>query len=296
VIALHDTWPFELIVRDTTEIGGLIAAEVLGIPHASVEIGVMPLPRIKPWLSANYNALRADHGLPPDPDMNRYFHYLHLAFVPPSYQDPALAYPATGHAFRHEVFDRSGDEALPDWAAGLPDRPTVYVTLGTFFGAAQHVFRTIIDGLRGEDVNLIITVGRGQDPAALEPLPPNTHVERYIPQSLIFPQCDLVVCHAGWNTVLAALSHSLPLINIPVGADQPQNAARCAALGVGPTILPIELTPQHIRETVQTVLGDPGYRERANALQAEMESLPGTGQAVELLERLAHERQPILAA
>ena len=296
VIALHDTWPFDLIVRDTTEIGGLIAAEALGLPHASVEIGVMPLPIIEPWLSANYNVLRTNHGLPPDRDMSRYFYYLHLAFVPPSYQDPALPYPATGHAFRHEVFDRSGDEALPDWVAGLPARPTVYVTLGTFFGAAQHIFRTIIDGLRDEDVNLIITVGRGQDPAALAPWPSNTHVERYIPQSLIFSHCDLVVCHGGWNTVLAALSYGLPLINIPVGADQPQNAARCAALGVGPTILPSELTPQHIRETMQTVLGDPGYRARSSALQAEMESLPGAGRAVELLEKLARDRQPILVA
>src|SRR5205814_4683234 len=132
-----------------------------------------------------------------------------------------------------------------------------------------------IAGLRDEPVELIVTVGRDQDPGQFGQQPANVHVERYIPQSLLFPRCDLVVCHGGWNTVLAALGHGLPLVLLPIGADQPQNAERCAALGVGVTVRPEGRTPTAIRAAVREVLANPSYRENAERMRDEMESLPG---------------------
>jgi UDP:flavonoid glycosyltransferase YjiC (YdhE family) len=49
-------------------------------------------------------------------------------------------------------------------------------------------------------------------------------IERYIPQSLLFPRCDLVVSHGGSNTVLAGFAHGLPQVITPITADQPENA------------------------------------------------------------------------
>src|SRR3712207_6771895 len=156
--------------------------------------------------------------------------------------------PPTAHALRTVVFDRSGDEALPGWVGQLPDRPTVYATLGMGFNRNTEIFRAIIEGLREEPLNLVVTVGRDQDPGQFGPQPPNVRIERYIPQSLLFPHCDLVVCHGGWNTVLAALSEGLPLVLLPIGADQPQNAERCDRIGVGRVIAPDGRTPEAIRE------------------------------------------------
>jgi MGT family glycosyltransferase len=154
------------------------------------------------------------------------------------------------------------------------------------------VFEAIIVGLRDELVNLIVTVGRDRDPAEFGAQPPNVHIERYIPQSLIFPRCDLVIAHGGWNTVLAALSHSLPLVVIPLGADQPLNAQRVAALGVGRVIERAHLMAETVREAAWEVLQNPHYRHNAQRIRAEMESLPGPEHAVTLLERLVQEKKP----
>jgi len=47
---------------------------------------------------------------------------------------------------------------------------------------------------------------------------------------------------------------------------------------------------------VLAVLGDPAYRVAAERMRAEIAALPGPEYAVALLERLAAERQPIVAA
>ena len=101
----------------------------------------------------------------------------------------------------------------------------MYATLGTAFNRrVPELFKAILDGLRTEPVNLILTVGRDGNPAELGPQADGTHVERYVPQNLLFPHCALVVCHAGFSTVTASLSHGLPMVTLAIDADQPVNA------------------------------------------------------------------------
>jgi UDP:flavonoid glycosyltransferase YjiC (YdhE family) len=87
----------------------------------------------------------------------------------------------------------------------------------------------------------------------------------------------------------------LPLVSVPLGADQPLNAAACAALGVGVTVGPEERTPEAIRAAVRKVLAHPTYRQNAERVRDELAALPGPEYAVALLARLARDKQPILA-
>ncbi len=193
----------------------------------------------------------------------------------------------------------SGDESLPPWVADLPARPTVYATLGTIASLApsgRATFPAILAALRDEPITLILTVGRGNDPAQFGPQPPNVHIERFIPQSALLPHCDLVVHQGGFSTVTGTLNAGLPMVVVPLMADQPYNAASCAALGVGAVVGPEERTPEAIRAAVRAVLGAPSYRTNAERVRDEMAALPGMDHAVALLERLAAERQPIVAA
>ena len=203
--------------------------------------------------------------------------------------------PPTTHFLRPAIFDQSGGEGLPPWVAALPDRPTVYATLGTINNRTPGLFAAILTALRDEPVNLILTVGRNQDPADFGPQPTHVHIERYVPQTLLLPRCDLVITHGGFNTAMAALDLGLPLVAIPLGADQPQNAARCAALGIGRVVGPDERTPTAIRAAVRDVLADPTYRRNAARLRDELAVLPGPGEGARLLERLAAEKRPLLA-
>ena len=114
----------------------------------------------------------------------------------------------------------------------------------------------------------------------------------YLPQALLLPYCDLVVSHGGSGSVLGALEHGLPMLVAPMGADQPQNADRCAALGVGRVLDAMSATPEQVRAAASAVLGDPEYRKAAERMRDEIADLPGPDHAVNLLEQLAVTRDP----
>lgn len=288
LLATVRAWEPDLIVRETTEVAGAIVAEAFGLPHASVEVGAFfSAPFLADLLGDHVNRLRAGLDLPPDPALAMLYRHLHLSFVPPSYQDPAQPLPPTAVALRPEIFDQSGDETLPGWVRGLPERPTVYATLGTVFNGQPDLFRAILAGLADLPLNLILTVGRDGDPAGLGPQPANVRIERYVPQSLLLPLVDAVVCHGGWNTVLGTLRHGRPLVVLPLGAEQPMNAERVARLGAGRVLGEDERSPEAIRAATLAVLNDPSYRTAAHRLRSEMAALPGMDHAVALLEGLA---------
>ena len=96
--------------------------------------------------------------------------------------------------------------------------------------------------------------------------------------------------------MIGALVHGLPSVLIPMGADQPLNAARCEALGVARVLDAVGATPETVREAVSTVLADPTYWRAAERLRDEIAALPGPAHAVALLERLATEKRPLLSA
>ena len=298
LLAIAEDWQPDVIVRDVGEFGGCVAAEVLGIPHASVRSNTMLSTYSgRHLVGEEMSQLRAAYRLAPDPDTAMLFRYLHLAFEPPGFHDPALPLAPTSHLLRPVPFSRSGGEGSPSWLAGLPDRPMVSATLGTVFNSrTPGLFQAILDGLRDEPVNLVLTIGRDQDPDQFGRQPDNVHIERYTPQSLLFPYCDLVITHAGFSTVAEALAHGLPLVTIPIDADQPLNAERCAALGVAEVIEHDRRTPDAIRSAVRTVLGDPSYRRNAEQIRHDTAQLPGPEHAATLLERLAAERQALLSS
>ena len=294
-------WRPDVVVRDPMEFAGCVVAEAFGIPHTACG------PLFAYWQAAwhgapgevvkpDFDKLRQRCGLPPDPQLAMLHRYLYLAFLPPSFLHPDLVPPRTVHFLRPVSFNRSGPEALPAWIARLPARPTVHASLGTIFNRTPGVFEAIIEGLRDQDINLIIAVGRGQDLAAFGPQPPNVRIEGYIPHSLLLPHCDAVITHGGFSSVMACIEQGLPMVALPLaGGDQPGNAARSAALGVARVIGPDQRTPPAIREAVLDVLQDPSYRQNAQRLKQGLQSLPALEQAVDLLQQLAHDKVPINA-
>jgi MGT family glycosyltransferase len=266
-----------------------VEAERPGLPHAAVQVTASRLAP-NPAIGHPLNRLRAAHGLPDDPGLAMLHRHLVLSPFPPSYRDPAEIYPATVRVIRPVPFDRSGTEQLPAWVAHLPPQPTVYLTLGTAYNDRVAIFTSFVEGLCDEPLNLIVTVGRDQDPSGFGRLPPNVRIERYIPQSQLFPHCDLVVTHGGSGTVIGAFVHGLPLVVVPMSNDQSGNAVRCAALGVGHVVPWATMTAATARAAVLRVLRDPSYRRNAEQLRTEIGTMPAPAHAVALLERLAVER------
>jgi MGT family glycosyltransferase len=133
-------------------------------------------------------------------------------------------------------------------------------------------------------MNLLLAVGRDQDPARFGPQPPQVRIERYLPHALLLPRCDAVVTHGGYGSVMACLDAGVPMVVIPLaGGDQAGNAERCAALGVARVLTAERRTPEAIREAVRDVLGDASYRANAGRLREQIRRLPGPEQAAGLL-------------
>ncbi|GAB3402808.1 glycosyltransferase [Flindersiella endophytica] len=288
--AAVDKFQPDLVVSEEGEFGGPVVAELLGLPYATVGIGLQQLAgRWADSVSEALDPIRVANGLPSDPDLAIHHRHLQLTYSPATLEDPGIVRLPTTHVIRPELFDDHADPP-PAWLADLPDRPTVYATLGTEMsklpGVYPDLFRAILDALAGEPVNLIVTVGRDLDPAGLEPVPGNAQVERYVPQSRLLPHCAAMVCHGGSNTVLGAVAAGLPLVLTPIAADGPLNAERCAQVGLGVVLQPNERTPEQIRAAVRAVLDEPGYRDAAKQVAAEIESAPRMEHAVTLLEGL----------
>ena len=289
------SWRPDLFVRDYAEYGGCIAAEMLGVPHAAHQAGAN-FGDTASNLAEPLATLRAQHGLPPDPGLRMLARYLVLSPFPPSLNGShGLACP-TLHSYRATPFDRSGDESASEWPLPVSGAPVVYATLGTVVNTRTEILGAFVEALGDEHVNLVVTVGRDGDPDQFGPQPPNVRIERYIPQTLLFPRCDLVISHGGSNTMLAALAHGLPQVLVPITADQPVNAERCAAAGVARVVPVVEATAESIREAALAVLADPSYRLAAERTRDELAALPGTDQALALLERLARDNAPIIAS
>lgn len=290
LMGLCRSWAPDLLVRENTEFAACIAGELLNLPYVTVR-ATASSPTFyanRHRLAASLGALREYAALPPDPDVQMPFRHLYLMAEPPSFTQTEL--PSTAQYVRPVDAVATSDDRPPEWLADLPERSTVYATLGTVLGrsgGADATFRVILEALQDEPVNVIMTVGQLGDPEELGPWPSNARVERFIPQEFVLPRCDVVLTHGGFGTIKGALSHAIPMVLLPHSADQPDNAVRCAALGVGVVLSGDERTAEAIRNAVRRVLSDSGYRRNAQRLRDEIEQLPAPREVVPLLERLA---------
>jgi UDP:flavonoid glycosyltransferase YjiC (YdhE family) len=288
--AAVEEWRPDVLVRDPNEYGSALAAELHGIPQARVAIGLASVEELGIGLAAGpVDAIRRAEGLPSDPagDLLRASPY--LSVFPRTLDEGAQ--PDT-HRFHDPAWDAEAGE-LPDWWPGREDEPLVYVTFGSVAGSfpqALPVYGVALRAVADLPVRVLLTVGRELDVEALPPAPENVHVERWVPQQDVLGHASAAVVHGGSGSTLGAIAAGLPLVVVPLFADQPENARRVAEVGAGVAVEPAredpEATVAPLREAVQRVLAEPSYGERARAPADELRAEPAVDEAVPLLERL----------
>lgn len=277
LVELFGTWRPDVVVCDESDFGSMIAAERFGIPHVVVLVIAARSFADPAVVGPGLDAIRADHGLPSDPEVAMVHGAVTLAPFPPSYRDPVSPLPARTLCYR--------PGSVPLATPTVP--PLVYFTLGTEFNVESgDLFPRALTGLRELPAEIVVTVGPDIDLAELGPQPPHVRVERYIPQAELLPRASVVVSHGGSGSVLGALAHGLPMVLLPMGADQPYNAARCEELAVARTLDVMTATPADVREAVEDVLSAPGFRTAAESLRDDFAALPGPEQALARIEEL----------
>ena len=256
-----------LVVRETAEYGSAVAADLAGILHARVGIGLAMFEELARAIAAEtVSELRTSVGLDADPTGERLRSAPYLTFFPASLEAPEEPKPPHIHRFRHATTPTP--KPLPDWWDGR-DEPLVYVTFGSVAGAlpgGASAYAAALEALDGLPVRALLTLGAA-DAGSLRPVPSNVHVETWVPQHDVLAHAEAVVCHGGSGSTIGALEAGRPLVVVPLFADQPGNAKRVEDVGAG---LSVAATPAAIRDGLQVVLDEPSYRAAAERLATEM--------------------------
>src|SRR4029079_4759407 len=150
------------------------------------------------------------------------------------------------------------------WWSELGRRRTVLVTQGTINNDYDQLIRPAIRALAKENVDVIVTTGsKPAEEVAIDPLPKNWRVERFIPYAHLMPKVDLLVTNGGYGSVQIALAHGVPIVAIGNTEEKPEIANRVEWSGVGVGVKALVPTEEQIRDAVQRVLTDVTYRAQA---------------------------------
>ncbi len=162
--------------------------------------------------------------------------------------------------------------------------PPIVFTFGTamafgkeFFGVSVEVCRQL--GRRG----LLLSRYDDQIPPDL---PATIRRFSYAPLGRLLPRAAALVHHGGVGTMAQALAAGCPQLITPLNFDQPDNAARVQALGVGLRLKPKEYKGAQAAATVRELLESPSIRQRNREIQSRFAGEDPIGQACREVEYL----------
>jgi predicted glycosyltransferase len=141
-----------------------------------------------------------------------------------------------------------------------PGKPWVLLSLGTTLQDQAMALPRMLEAVAELPIRVLLTLGGVLPPSAINS-PPNVTVREFIPHDLLMPHMAAVVTHGGLSTVTAALAAGVPLVCIPQGRDQPDNAKRVVATGAGRAV-DKNAPPAEIAAAIEGVLTDPSILDK----------------------------------
>jgi rhamnosyltransferase subunit B len=106
----------------------------------------------------------------------------------------------------------------------------------------------------------------------------------YAPHGLVMPRASVIVHQGGVGTTGQALRAGRPMLVVPFGQDQPDNARRCVSLGVARTISRRAFTTARVTRELANLLEDRSYASRAADVGRAVRAEQGTTTACDALE------------
>lgn len=310
----------DLVVTHPVAFAGPMAARALGRPWVSTVLAPLsffsttdpPVPppapwligllRAAPWIAGAFVRVARRSTLPWVESVESLRRELGLA--------------SAGHPLFEGQFSPSGTLALfskvlaspqPDWPVGVqvtgfplyngPDAlppsleafleagdPPVVFTLGSSaVGAAGAFYERSLTAIERLGLRAVFMTGGYDANRAGESDDRTLWVDR-APHRLLFPRASVVVHHGGVGTLGQVLAAGRPMLVVPFGHDQPDNADRVSRLGVARTVYPASYTVERLVREVRTLVGTPSYARRATAVAGEMASEGGAAGAARAIE------------
>ena len=204
----------------------------------------------------------------------------------------------TSRAFEYESFTPPPNVRLvgprledPAWAGRWTppagNDPLVLVGMSSTFMDHADALQRVTTALGDLPVRGLVTTGPTIPVEAID-APSNVTVVERAPHSEILRHAKVVVTHAGHGTVMKTLAAGVPMVAIPLGRDQLDNAARVAHHGAGLRLKP-KAGPEEIARAVRRVLDEPSFAAGAQRLADAIAAETAEDRAAAELEALAEQ-------
>ncbi|XP_072477054.1 UDP-glucuronosyltransferase 2B31-like isoform X5 [Notamacropus eugenii] len=161
-------------------------------------------------------------------------------------------------------------------AKPLPEEMEKFVQSSGEHGIVVFSLGSMVKNLTEEKSNLIAAAlaqipqkvlwrYQGKKP---DTLGPNTRTYDWIPQNdlLGHPKTKAFITHGGTNGIYEAIYHGVPMIGVPMFADQPDNIAHMKAKGAAVEVDFHTMTTADMLNALKTVINNPSYKENAMRL------------------------------
>jgi MGT family glycosyltransferase len=318
VIAELRREPADLVVTSEGLFGVMAGCESLGQRFAilSPSISLAPLPGVPPLgpglAPARTEEERAMHGeiakavealfdsgLPALNSARAALGLGSLAHVIHQFAAAQVEFLATSRAFDFPADDLPsrvryvgppiGDPHwVQPWASPWPEsdaRALVTVGFSTTFQNHASVLQNVIDALETLPARVLLTLGGSIEAGELR-ASDNCVIVDSAPHTAVMREAALVVTHGGHGTVMRALVNRVPMLVIPHGRDQNDNAVRVTERGAGLSLMP-DASAEAIRAACARLLSEPHFRTAAKRLGDLVASEAENSTLVQELEAVA---------
>ena len=290
-----DAFSPDMLIVDQQAIAGAVVARQRGLPWATSATTSSDLvdpfetfPLFANWLQDELTAFQHQAGVSLEAasvgDL-RFSEDLVLAFSTRELIGSGKPFPEEW-VFVGPAIEKRPSAAEFPWGWLEPGKRHVLLTLGTVNGSSgQEFFAKAVAAARqlSDSLQMVVVAPEGM----VEDVPQNVLVLPSVPQLQLLPLIDVVICHAGHNTVCETLAHGIPLIVAPIRDDQPIIAQQVINAGAGLRLKFGRVKPEDFIEALTAIFRDDSYRKRAEVIQKTFQAAGGTPKAVDALEQLA---------
>ncbi len=167
----------------------------------------------------------------------------------------------------------------------------VYCSLGTqtwrIKKNSQKIYRSIRETFKYlPDYQLVLVCGQPRMVTGSEHELPNVITVEKAPQLELLKKSKLVITNAGFNTIKECMYYGIPIIAIPMRADQPRNAALVEYNNIGVRCSAEKITSKLLCETIRKVMKDPIIRKQCKKFQMMFKEEQGNLDGVILVENM----------
>ena len=173
------------------------------------------------------------------------------------------------------------------------DVKKVYVSLGTVFNNKPEIFKKILQGFEKENFQVIVSAGGAYSKLKKYNFNKKILIFKSVPQLEILKRVDIVISHGGNNTINETLAAGKPIIVMPIGGEQGDNASKIEYLNVGKRINIKNFTSDEVLEKVQAVLNEETYIQNANRIKEILNKTNCVDTSSKLIEWVAENKKPI---